>query len=325
MAETNMNAFTTSCAGYVHTYILGPICQHLGTKGIQTTVEELAAVLQLPAVRAPSTPMMPGPAVPSMSFGGAVPSMAPTVAPSASRKSTAIDTPVAGRTCAYQYKRGVSKGKFCPKAPAPGSDFCNTCLKQRKNLHKETSAAPGAAPGMGLPGAAGIPAGYIPPTSAVAGNDMAPSQPGQLSVVEYDASRNLYREPNHNFIVVETSPGVVTVLGRINEIGGELFPLTDQEKVTAEAIGLQVATQNASPAPQNNPPPAYVPPAIPSMPTAIPSMPALPVPTQQLIQAPPAIPTGPVMPVIPSLSGAVMGESLPSIPQIPGIPQIQMS
>lgn len=304
MAETNMTAFANSCAGYVHSFILTPIVQHLTGKGVQCSLEELAGVLQLPAARAPA---MPGPAIPAMAFGGAVPAMAAAVAPTAARKNTATDNPVAGRTCIYQYKRGQSKGKFCGKAVAAGSDFCNTCLKQRKNLHKEApGAAPGAAPGMGIPGMAGLPPGYNPPIAAAAPTATAPARPGELSVAPFDPERGLFKEPNHHFIVCQVSPGVVAVIGRHDEAENRIVPLTDQEKATAQQYGLILAENNQAIAPAPAPSP-------------------IPAVAAQIVQAVPAIPTGPALPVIPPLATADVGGAipqLPAIPQIPGIPQI---
>lgn len=73
MAESNMNAFVNSCAGFVQNYIIAPIVQHLAAKGVQASAEELYGVLQLPTTRTQATPVVPTPAVPAMAFGGAVP------------------------------------------------------------------------------------------------------------------------------------------------------------------------------------------------------------------------------------------------------------
>jgi hypothetical protein len=343
MAETNMTAFVNSCSGYVHTYILGPIVQHLASKGVQVSVEELAGVLQLPATRSPVTPIVPTPSVPAMAFGGAVPTMAPAIAPTTARKTTATNAPVAGRTCMYQFKRGENKGKYCGKATAPGSDFCNACLKTRKNLQKEMAATggiPGAAPAMGaIPGMGGLPPGYAAPTPTVPATTNAPAQGGQLSVVPYDEARGLFREPNHNFIVYQVSPGVIAVLGRLSETDNKIVQLTAQEQGTAQAIGLVLgegATGGATPSPTAQVPTAtHVPtvPTVPAIPTAV---------VQQTVPTVPAIPTAvvqtngnltgtgqPALPVIAPLAtqattpspavGATQG-----FPQIPGIPQILM-
>ena len=320
MADTNMNVFVNSCAGYVNTYILGPIVQHLTGRGVATSVDELAGVLQLPVARSPVTPT---PAIPAMAFGGAVPAMAPAVAPT-SRKSTATTQVAPGRTCMYQFKRGENKGKYCGKGTAPGCEFCNSCLKTRKNITKEMAAgaAPGAAPAMGaIPGMAGLPPGYAAPVPA------APTQPGQLSVVAYDESKGWFEEPTHNFIVYQVSPGVIAALGRLNTTRDKIVPLTLQEQEVAQSIGL-VLSENNTPAAAPAVPaiPAVVPPvpaAVPAIPTAVPAVPTI---VPNIPQAGLA-PTGaPALPVIAPLIGVAPAASpvATGVPQIPGIPQINM-
>ena len=353
MAETNLSAYANSCAEYLRTFVIGPIVQHLGSKGIQVTVEELSGVLQLPAARSPA---MPAPAVPGMGFGGPVPHMAAAVAPTSGRKTTATSTPIPGRNCMYQFKRGENKGKYCGKDTAPGMDYCNACLKSRKGLSATAHGAmPGVAPGAGaIPG---VPPGYSAPAPAA----QAQAQGGSLSVVPYDESRGLFREPNHGFIVYQVSPGVIAVIGRLIESENRLVPLTEQEKVTAQAIGLVLADTPAS-APSAAPAPAAAyapapaapapaaayapaPPAPATVPSAVPSAPApvhsaVPqIPTAQ----PGLVPTGqPALPTIPPLGGSSQSSTPtispvktpetpqsgagtpPGVPQIPSIPQINM-
>lgn len=338
MAETNMNAFTNSCAGYVHTHILGPIVAHLTTtRGYQVTIEELAGVLQMPTTRAAATPIMPAPAVPAMAFGGAVPPMATAVAPTTARKNTATATPVVGRTCMYQFKRGENKGKFCGKATAPGSEHCNSCLKTRKNLQQTIAAhgaVPGAAPGMGaIPGMAGLPPGYTGPSPVVPATATASAQGGQLSVIPYDEVRGLFKEPNHGFIVYQVGPGVIAVIGKLNEAENKIGPLSEQEKITAQTIGLVIAdaqgtttttTQTAFPVPQFAP----AVPQVPAVPT-VPQVPQVPAGTPTAVIQPPLVPfttagTGqPALPFITPLAAPAM-PAQGGVPQIPGIPQINM-
>lgn len=340
MADTNMNAFVNSCAGYVHTYILGPIVQHLTTKGVQVSVEELAGVLQLPA-RAATAHVLP-PAAPAMAFGGAVPAMAPAVAPT-NRKTAATIAPVAGRTCMYQFKRGENKGKFCGKGTAPGNEFCNSCLKTRKNIAKDMAAGtiPGAAPAMGaIPGMAGLPPGYSTPVVA------APAQNGQLTVVPYDEARGLFLEPTHKFIVTQINPGVIAVLGLLREETNEIVALTAHEQAVARSIGL-VLDSNPAPTTPSPVPTAPAPgtpspvPAIPTVPTVVPAaIPAIPTGVPAIPTGVPTIPTGvpaiqqelvpsgaPTLPIITALAGQGPTTTAPvatGVPQIPGIPQINM-
>lgn len=326
MADNNLNAFTNSCAGYVHTYILAPIVQHLVGKGYQVSLEELAGVLQLPATRAPATPVIPGPAVPIMAFGGAVPPMAAAVAPTTARKNTATATPVAGRTCMYQFKRGENKGKYCGKATGPGMDFCNACVKSRKGLATTgaAGAVPGIAPGTGaIPGMAGVPQGYAAPVAGA-----APAQGGALSVVPYDEARGLFREPNHGFIVYQVSPGVIAVVGRLIEAENRIVGLTEPEKLTAQNIGLVLAETQQAAAPVAAVPAIPVA-AVPTVPVAaVPAIPAVPAAVPQIPTAviqPGLVHTGqPALPTISPLAGPAPAVTPTGVPQIPGIPQINM-
>lgn len=327
MADTNLNAFVNSCAGYVHTYILGPLAQGLAAKGV--TMDEMIAILNLPATtRAPAAPIVPTPAAAGIAFGGAVPPMAQALAPTAARKSTATASPVQGRTCMYQFKRGEKRDMYCGKATAPGSDYCNGCLKTRKNLTKgiAAGAVPGAAPTGGLiPGMAGMPPGYAPPVPATAPAGGA-AQGGQLNVIPYDDARGLFREPSNNFIVRQVQDGVIAVIGRLDEPNNRIVALTAQEQAVAQAIGLVVDAAAAAPAaaPVAAPIPAVpvaAPPAIPAIPTAgiapapLPTIPA--IPTAAVIQ-----PMGlgqAALPVIPPLGGPAAVPQIPQIPQIPAI------
>lgn len=334
MAETNLNVFANGVASYLSSCIFPSIVQGFAAKGVPTSVEELLAMTNTPATRSPATPVVPTPAVPTMAFGGAVPAMAPAVAPTNSRKTTATNAPVAGRTCLYQFKRGENKGKFCGKATAPGSEYCNACLKTRKNITKDMAAGaiPGAAPTMGaIPGMAGLPPGYAAPTPAVPAANTAPAQGGQLSVVPYDETRGLFREPNHNFIVYQVSPGVIAVLGKINEAENKIIPLSPQEQATAQAIGL-VLGEGAGASPTTPTPTANRTPPVPAAVPAVPAVPAIPtgVPTANptAIIQPGANLAGtghPALPVIAPLAAPTASPAqAATIPNIPAIPQLNM-
>jgi Meckel syndrome type 1 protein len=334
MADTNLNAFVNSCAGYVYTYILDPLAQGLAQKGV--TREEMAAILQLPAARVAATPIVPTPATPGIAFGGAVPAMAQALAPTAARKNTATATPVQGRTCMYQFKRGEKRDMYCGKATAPGSDYCNGCLKTRKNLTKGIAAGsiPGAAPTAGaIPGMAGMPPGYAAPVPAAAAGGGA-AQQGQLNVVPYDEARGLFREPSNGFIVQQVQDGVIAVLGRLDEAANKIVPLTPQEQVIAQGIGLVVnqTAALAAPAPAPAPIPAVPMAPAPAIPTAViataptPMIPA--IPTAAVIQPHLAGTGQPALPVIPPLAApaavpAMITSPVPQIPQIPQIPMVR--
>lgn len=244
MSESSLQSFSTGVASYLSSCIFPSIVQGLGNRNISVTVDEL---LQMTSVPSRQPAVIQQSSVPSMAFGGAVPMMASSTTATNARKTTATTAPIAGRSCMYQYKRGENKSKYCGKATAPGMDYCAACLKSRKNIQKEVSAGPvaGAAPGMGaIPGMAGLPSGYSAPVSSA--NDSA-SQGGQLSVVPYDENKGLFREPNHQFIVYQISPGKIAVLGRLSDDDNQIVPLNLQEQATAQAIGLMLSPDATTP------------------------------------------------------------------------------
>lgn len=308
-----MNTYVNACASNVQTFILAPIVNYLTGKGVTVTVEELSQVLQLPAVK-PST--FSGPAVPPMSFTGAVPPMAhsATHAPGTKKgQNTVTEAPVSGKSCAYQYKRGENKGKFCGKPTEPGSDFCHSCRKQRKSLSKDLAvgAVPGAAPNLGS-----IPApSFAPPPAAT----------GQLNVVMFDEAKSLYRTVENNFIVSQVSPGNIVVLGKYVSDKDTIVPITPEDEAVAVSMGLKLPTKTSDAPPVNVPSVPSIPsvPALPSVPSvpalpsvpSVPSIPSLPVPSPSAAQVPSLPPIG-------KLNGN-SPKTTPSLPALPGIPQLQ--
>jgi hypothetical protein len=337
MADTNLNVFANGVASYLTSCIFPSVVQGFAAKGVFTSVDELLMMTNTPNVLPSVLQNIPAPAIPSMAFGGAVPSMSPSVAPTSARKTTATSVPVAGHSCMYQYKRGENKGKYCGKPTAPGTEFCNTCVKTRKNLVKDMSsgAIPGVSPAMGtVPGMSGLPPGYNAPVPMMPNATTAPADPGQLSVVEYDLARGLYREPNHNFIVHQIRPGVIAVLGRLNGIDNKIVNLTPQEQQTAQAIGLIIADNETA--------------MVAEVPNAIPSIPSTIRPSPNAIPSIPNINTSsssgllhqhtgsPTLPVISPLGGMSTNALTPlmmpppahgdniGVLSIPGIPQVSV-
>lgn len=294
MSETNMNAYVNGISDFLRNYVLSPIGQHLASKGIHIPQEELAAVLQLPAIR-PTTMTLPNVAMPSMSFGGVVPSAAPKAA--ASRKVTSTTaTPIAGQTCSYQFKRGINKGEYCVKPAAPGSIYCSGCLKQRiKGKAGAGEPSPGITPGV-APGLNGLPAAYAAE---------AASNSKTLNAEVYDQARELYKEITHNFILKAAGGDVFVVIGKLSDVDGKIVPLNEDDKENALAMDLQLPSETT------------VAPITMAQPVTraanIPSMPTMQIPAG--LPTMPQIPGIPAMPSFPSLP--------PNLPQIPGIPSVQ--
>lgn len=219
-------SFNTSVSEFLGQAIFPLIVEGFAAKGFEITAEDLFEFIQTP------TPTS-GHTVPSMAFGGIIhPANTAKTAGAAAEPSAPLiassgaGNPLPGR-CIYQYRRGEKKGQYCEKAVTPGESYCNNCIKNRKKIAKEgkvpTSTAPVTAP---------------EPTAATS------SGGGQLSVVMYDETRQLYREPTHNFIVHQVSPGTIAVIGKIIEGESKLFPLSEEEKTIARSIGLVISEVN---------------------------------------------------------------------------------
>lgn len=233
MTESNLNTLVQVWSDQLVTYVLMPIIEFLTEKGYNVTVDELINVLNLPVSKTVQSINT------AMPFGGPVPNMAPSV--TGSRKQNAATTqPQPGRSCIYKYKRGDNKGKYCGKPTNAGADHCNACLKTRKNLTKESTTTPGAAPGAGeIPTTPGLPQGYTPPNTASESN-------GSLTVIPFDESRDLYLEPHHNFIIHSGAQGIISVIGKLikSDKSSEIVELTAQDKDYAQTIGLKLADDN---------------------------------------------------------------------------------
>ena len=303
MSETNMSAFVNGYASLVNSYVLVPVVQHLQSRGVQVTAEELSTVLQLPAQRA-NPAAYPTTGAP-LAFGGATPLLSPSVAPTKSKpRAPAVVTP-GTRLCEYKYKRGNSRGDTCGK-PTAGGAYCNTCLKSRKNLTDTGpgATAPGVAPAMsGIPGAPGM-----------AAVDPNAGQVKELAVEEYDKSRNLFREINTNIMIHQDGEHLVAI-GKFSFEENKILPLSPSDQQQAISIGLAVHNMAPVPAPQA---PVPVAPLAPVAPAAVPHaqapfMPAA-VPQAQVPHMPSAVPSAVPQAQVPHMPSAVPHAQVPFMP-----------
>lgn len=306
MTESNITTFINGCSDLLTNTIIDPIVQYLQSKDIQVSVEELKQVLNLPTtvrstyIPAPTSHVSTMP----MAFGGAVvPPMAASVAPTNLKKNTTTNPQSStGQSCVYQLKRGAQRGAYCGKQVVAGSEYCTSHLK-RPSLVKEgmirNGALPGVAPSMGsIPGMSGVPSGYTPPSQS------NQSTSSSLTVVPYDESRGLFKEPVHSFIVCRTDDGRVICIGKLIEDDNQIVPLNETEKITALNLNLVVNDQKIT---QNN-----------TSNTQTESSNDL-SPITQSSQVVPSIP------VIPSSQVAPSSQGVPSIPVTPSIPVIPSS
>ena len=307
MSEINMTAFVNGYAGLVNNYVVTPIVQHLTSRGVQTTVEELMNILQLPAQRSVPTSVYPNTGAP-LAFGGATPMMSPSVPSTKSKTRTPASIPPGGKSCNYVFRRGEDRGKLCGKATA-GGDLCNSHLKSL-GAGKVTNVTPGVAPPAGIPGAADVNAA-----------------PVELNVEVYDETRKLYRDSNTNIIIHQNKESdVLTAVGLHSEAEGKMVALTAAARQQASAMGLSVPDMGPAvphaPVLQSYPSAVgQVPQAhtthssgypIPQVPSAIPS--ASPVP----FAVPSAIPSAFQVPQMPRQ----VQSQIPQMPQHMNIPQV---
>lgn len=109
--SSSMEIFTKNCANFVRSTILSEVVKYLKNKGVEVTVEELAAHLELPVKTSPSITNI----VNSVQTTGG---------------KTGL-TEIEPGKCAYKFKRGPNVGKFCGN-PTPVDDiFCKKCRTTR--------------------------------------------------------------------------------------------------------------------------------------------------------------------------------------------------
>ena len=286
MSESNMQAFTNSIAAYVNSYILTPICNHLVSKGINVSLEELAGVLHLPAAAnvAPRPAFANHPAV--SPFMNSAPPIASSVSGSKAKASKAVEVRQEGG-CAYEFKRGGDKGKFCSGRAEPGSAYCASCLKNRKSLPSVPSSGSSSSV----------------PSSSTGFNSQPPANPGQVNAIEYDKARSLYILTDYGIVIHQSPKGEMVAVGRATAVTDPISPLRAEDLPTLAQFGINPAEPVAS-APAPKIPSPQLPPA--------PAVPGIP-----------QVPTVPGIPQVPTVPGIPQVPTVPSIPQVPGIPQLQ--
>lgn len=175
--QTNESVAFTGFSKVIRESILTPIVTHLSSKGIQTSVEELAGVLKLMAITTPTLSVQP---IASMIPNSYMPSALPMAAPMVNTVPTALTgltgfngmampMPLAtskgkksktgapsqaipdNERCQYQITRGKNKGGRCENRAEQGNVFCGSCKdkKAAKNqLQQGGTMAPSNPMGM---------------------------------------------------------------------------------------------------------------------------------------------------------------------------------
>jgi len=259
--STPIELFTQHTGDFIARHIVAPIVEHLRSKGVQVSADELINVLNLPTKPSVVVPT----AMPPVTNGVlSNPFQNPIINPGLNIKAPVKATKgvpnLGGQgTCSYVLQRGDRKGSTCGVTVQPGSTYCKTHHKKYSNVQQ----APNQVQQPGL---------YQPPQQIMPNNVMqgmmqqVPPQPQQASselvVVPFNKEQGLYRESIHSFIVKQSDEGIVAI-GRLDN--GTVRELTDQERSLAKDIGLVLGDQQVTttttvtttlPAPQVSVPPS---------------------------------------------------------------------
>lgn len=104
---------------------------------------------------------------------------------------------LSSRECKYQFRRGRNKGQCCRQTITRGGDYCTEC--RNKIVTDSTINGP------------------------------------RLSVVVFDLDKNLYRDPEHGFII-NSKNGETVAIGQL--VDNEIIPLSEGMKKIACSMSL---------------------------------------------------------------------------------------
>ena len=213
--------------------------------GVEVQPKDILEYLEIVLARPPSTPGgMNGssvqtvlPNMPPYLSGNVTPSPSTGAKKKGGRVKKVVDPNLP--KCEYKITRGDSKGKGCEEPIANdgtvGADrFCTKCLKKSavKKQLEGTAATKSTVQPPSMPG------------SAVKVENQQKEEAGDLSAVALNDGRpNYFREANHGFIVEQTEDNGIVVHAIDDGKSGER-PLTKNEKVLAENMGLRVLNDN---------------------------------------------------------------------------------
>ena len=210
------------------------ICDHLSTclkeqKNVDVSAEEIAKMLNLPYRNEMQNNVGVSPSIPGIMTG--------SIKRKGKRRKKPID-PNAPK-CIYVFTRGDNQGKNCSKPcinepSIPGSDkYCKVCLN-KKSVQKRITAGTSQKSVVNPPVDKN---NLVSVTKKKKKNDTNKS----LDVEPYGDEGKYFRTKEHNFIVQQLDDAVV-VYGK--EDNGKVIPLSKEEIVMAQQMGLSVAESN---------------------------------------------------------------------------------
>jgi hypothetical protein len=292
-----LTGFNQVVSEFVDTHVLQTVVNFISKeKGVSVTVDELRSALQLTVVTpAPSPMRMPMVGVHPPSLSNFVPT---AVQPGRGSKKA---QPQPGAVlCQYVFSKGNNKDKTCGEVngevAVEGSDKCKNHIDKGPKKTKATKDAPAN-------------------TQRAADTAKAPpvntrSDQGQLEVYPYVNRPGFFKTKQHGFIVQQRDgdgdgDGGFIVATGIDD-GGQVRPLTDDEKKIAYDLGIGIIDPKVESAKSNVP-------TATTKPLAIPTLPSVGAPSPSNGSKVATVPSVPTVPSIPSV---------PSVPSVPGIPKI---
>lgn len=250
MTETNLSIFSGLCSTWMQNIILIPLRDHiLKEKGVSITLEEMIEVLHMPS-RQLQQPVIAG----SMPLFNSTPQYN-TVRPQLLSSNSSVAVPrepgevLRERLCNYKFKRGKSKGEYCPKTVNEGGIYCSACSKRVST----TSAV--ATRDDSVLSASNTHTEYEVP--GLIGIEQKNTGEINLKCVPVDREHGIFKTVNHEFIIKKESATESFAMGRV--CGDRVLPLTDADKELAISIGLLIpvnktnsAIQETTPTPTPN-------------------------------------------------------------------------
>ena len=325
---TTLTFFEQSVASLLRSYILPAISSGIQQRGAIISVDELAAMLQLPIqVTQSSSATVPTHGMPSIpgflsgtgSKGISTTSTSSTGITSSRRSSTKKkeEGPVDPKDqCKYIFSRGKDgkKGTKCVEA-AFEFGFCKSCLK-KKTVQDAIVKGGGINNQMGAPNI-GVQNSYQASNKT--------SKPYELEVEEIDNEEGLYKDKKYGFIVRAMPDG--TILAIAIESDGPRRPLNSNEKKIATDMSLAVLEDTVQPNPIQIPLISSV--QMQQQPQVqMQQQPQVPVQQMQMqqpqvqMQQPQVQMQQPQMPQIPQVP--VQQMQMPQVPQIQQMQQMQL-
>ena len=147
--------------------------------------------------------------------------------------------------CIYKFQRGKRQNEVCGTQVSgdgsPGSDqYCKNCLKKKtvqSKINTDSTEKSRLAPPIFPNGLVSVPEQGTPDSTE-----------NSLNAVHIPGSEDLLKIVDHGFIVRQESNGNIVAIS-MEESDGTQRPLTEEEKVTAQSLGISIVEGPREPSP----------------------------------------------------------------------------